>query len=100
MYYLPSIAASVGFNTNAALGETGINGIVNFCSTFLAFVFVDKFGRRPLLMYGALIMGLAMAVLGVTGAVFIPIDLIGRPVVASPIAGWVCIVSVYIFVFA
>ena len=100
MYYMPSIAAAVGFSTTSALGQTGINGIVNFLSTFLAFIFVDRFGRRPLLMYGAFLMGLAMAILGVTGAYFIPIDIMGRPNVASSLAGWVCIVSVYIFVFA
>jgi hypothetical protein len=42
-------------------------GIVNFLSTFLAFVFMDRFGRRPLLMAGALLMGLSMATLGIVG---------------------------------
>ncbi len=67
MYYLPSISQAVGFSTNSALGQTGMVGIVNFLSTFLAFVFMDRFGRRPLLMAGALLMGLSMATLGIVG---------------------------------
>jgi MFS family permease len=100
MYYMPSIAAAVGFRTNTALGQTGVNGVVNFLSTFLAFIFVDRFGRRPLLMYGALVMGLSMAVLGVLGALFISVDdLTGRTVVHSEVAAWACVVSIYVFVF-
>ena len=99
MYYMPSIAAAVGFGTKSALGETGVNGIVNFLSTFLAFIFVDKFGRRPLLMAGALVMGLSMAALGVLGTCFISLDVLGRVVVQSEVAAWACVVSVYVFVF-
>jgi len=47
MYYMPFIAQSVGFGgTDHGLLANGINGIVNFLSTFIAFFFVDKMGRR------------------------------------------------------
>ena len=96
---MPSVAAAVGFGTNAALGETGVNGIVNFLSTFLAFIFVDKYGRRPLLMAGAMVMGLSMATLGILGSWFVTVDTLGEIVVQSQIAAWICIVSIYVFVF-
>jgi len=100
MYYMPSIAAAVGFGTNTALGQTGINGIVNFLSTFLAFIFVDRFGRRPLLLGGALLMGLAMTVLALLGTFYVSFDAIGRTVVESSVAAWSCVIAIYVFVFA
>lgn len=100
MYYLPSISNAIGFGTSDALGQTGIVGIVNFLSTFLAFSFMDKFGRRSLLMSGALLMGLSMALLGFLGLWYLPLDVLGRPVVENTFAAYACVACVMIFMFA
>lgn len=64
LYYAPEIFKSMGSGTDSALLQTIIVGIVNLSFTILAILTVDKFGRKPLLIIGALVMALAMIVLG------------------------------------
>jgi SP family xylose:H+ symportor-like MFS transporter len=54
----------VGFDTNASLFQTIIVGAVNLVFTVVAIVTVDKYGRKPLQIIGALIMAVAMIALG------------------------------------
>jgi SP family galactose:H+ symporter-like MFS transporter len=42
---------------------TALIGLVNMLTTFFAIVFVDKFGRRPILFGGLIIMGLSLFML-------------------------------------
>ncbi len=64
LYYAPEIFKSMGSGTDTALLQTIIVGIINLSFTVLAILTVDKFGRRPLLIIGALVMALAMTGLG------------------------------------
>ena len=64
LYYAPEIFKSMGSGTDSALLQTIIVGAVNLIFTVLAIQTVDKFGRRPLMMIGALSMALAMFALG------------------------------------
>ena len=64
LYYAPEIFKSIDPNTDGALLLTIIVGIVNFLFTIIAVRTVDKFGRKPLMMIGALGMGIAMLSLG------------------------------------
>ena len=64
LYYAPEIFKSMGSGTDSALLQTIIVGAVNLLFTVLAIQTVDKFGRRPLMMIGALSMALAMFALG------------------------------------
>ncbi len=64
LYYAPEIFKSMGSGTGSALLQTIIVGAVNLIFTVLAIQTVDKFGRRPLMMIGALSMALAMFALG------------------------------------
>ena len=53
IYYAPTIFKTLGFNSNQdALFVTIFIGLINFLMTFIAFVFVDKLGRKPLLYIG------------------------------------------------
>jgi MFS family permease len=55
MYFAPGIFKNLGFDKNDAdLLAQGINGIVNFLATVLAFFIVDRVGRRTLLIAGGL----------------------------------------------
>lgn len=56
----------MGFH-NADLLAQGLSGCVNFLSTWVAFVYLDRFGRRPMLLVGALGMALGMLLLSVLG---------------------------------
>lgn len=64
LYYAPEIFKTMGSGTDSALLQTIIVGIVNLSFTVLAIMTVDKFGRKPLLIIGALVMAVSMLLLG------------------------------------
>src|SRR5215472_15507074 len=64
LYYATDIFKGMGFSTNASLFQTIIVGAVNLTFTIVAIVTVDRFGRRPLQITGALIMAVSMTALG------------------------------------
>ena len=66
LYYAPEIFKSMGAGTDVALLQTIIVGSVNLIFTVLAIMTVDKFGRKPLMIIGALGMALSMFALGTT----------------------------------
>lgn len=64
LYYGPQMFKNMGFEGNASLLQTVIMGVVMVVFTLVATATVDKWGRKPLLILGALIMAAAMIVLG------------------------------------
>lgn len=66
LYYAPEIFKTMGAATDAALLQQIVVGAVNLSFTVLAIFTVDRFGRRPLMIIGALVMAVAMLVLGTT----------------------------------
>jgi len=64
LYYATDIFKGMGFTTNASLFQTIIVGAVNLAFTTVAIFTVDRFGRRPLQIAGALIMAVSMVSLG------------------------------------
>lgn len=66
LYYAPEIFRNMGSKTDAALLQTIIVGVINLSFTVLAIVTVDRFGRKPLQIIGALGMAVAMTALGLT----------------------------------
>jgi len=66
LYYAPEIFKNMGSGTNTALLQTIIVGSVNLSFTVLAILTVDKFGRKPLMVIGALCMAASMFALGTT----------------------------------
>ena len=66
LYYATDIFKGMGFSTNASLFQTIIVGAVNLTFTTVAIFTVDRFGRRPLQIIGALVMAVSMISLGTT----------------------------------
>ncbi len=64
LYYAPDIFRKMGSGTDAALMQTIIVGIINLTFTIVAVMTVDKFGRKPLMIIGALGMAISMIALG------------------------------------
>jgi SP family xylose:H+ symportor-like MFS transporter len=64
LYYAPEIFKSMGSGTDTALLQTIIVGVINQSFTVLAILTVDKYGRKPLLIIGALAMSISMFGLG------------------------------------
>ena len=66
LYYAPEIFKTMGAATDAALLQQIVVGAVNLSFTVLAIFTVDKFGRRPLMIIGGLVMAVTMMLLGAT----------------------------------
>lgn len=64
MYYAPEIFKTMGSGNDSAMLQTIIVGAVNVACTLVAIATVDRFGRKPLMIFGALGMGVAMTSLG------------------------------------
>ncbi len=64
LYYASSIFKNMGSSTDTSLLQTIIVGAVNLTFTVLAIFTVDKFGRKPLQIIGALGMAVSMVCLG------------------------------------
>src|SRR5690348_12882266 len=65
LYYAPHMFENMGASTSDALWDSAIySGVTMFVFTLIATFTVDKIGRKPLLIAGALIMAAAMIVLG------------------------------------
>ncbi len=66
LYYAPEIFKSAGSGTDSALFQTILVGLINLIFTVVAIFSVDRFGRKPLQIIGALGMAVAMFGLGFT----------------------------------
>ena len=64
LYYAPKIFQNTGTRLDISLLQTILVGAVNLIFTVIAIFTVDRFGRKPLLIIGGLIMGLAMTAIG------------------------------------
>lgn len=67
MYYAPEIFKSGGDGSSSALMQTVLVGLINVLFTIVAIKYVDKWGRKTLLLVGAAGMTLC---LGMVGAAF------------------------------
>jgi SP family galactose:H+ symporter-like MFS transporter len=96
IYYANQIFASAGFSTPEAqtTATTWAVGGVNVAATFIAIAFIDRLGRRPLLLAGLVGMGLALLVVGFA---FLSID--GQAAGNGPTsAGIVTLVALVVFI--
>ena len=64
LYYAPLMFRNMGATTDAALWQTIIVGLANVLFTVIAIITVDRWGRKPLLIVGGLVMAVAMLALG------------------------------------
>jgi SP family arabinose:H+ symporter-like MFS transporter len=69
MYYAPTIFIDIGFNAESALLQQTIIGFINLIFTFVAIYLIDKFGRKPLLLYG--VSGMLISLTVITTAYFL-----------------------------
>jgi sugar porter (SP) family MFS transporter len=95
LYYAPFIFGDLGLQGNAnSLLATGVVGIVMFLATIPAVIWVDKVGRKPVLISGAFIMGGCHILVAILSGLF---EDDWENHVA---AGWVAVVLVWIFAIA
>lgn len=63
MYYAPKILSTAHFDTQSQMWCTAMIGMINMLATFVAVGLVDRWGRRPILFTGFIIMATGMACL-------------------------------------
>jgi SP family xylose:H+ symportor-like MFS transporter len=66
LYYAPEIFRNMGTSTDISLLQTIIVGFINLTFTIIAIFTVDRFGRKPLQIAGALGMAISMFAIGFT----------------------------------
>jgi len=65
LYYAPKIIGMAGFTTvSQQMWGSVVVGLINVLATFIAIGVVDRWGRRPTLISGSVIMAGSMALLG------------------------------------
>jgi len=100
IYYANQIFASAGFpSASQATLTTWAIGGVNVASTVIALAFVDRLGRRLLLLVGLIGMGVSLAALGVAFRYIVP-AIAGAPAAAPSIAGIVTLCGLVAFIIS
>lgn len=96
-YYSSILWQAVGFSEQSSLTITVITGAVNIITTLIAIAFVDKFGRKPLLILGSIGMTLT---LGTMASIFgtAPLDAAGNPNLTGS-AGTIALIAANLYVF-
>ncbi|MCP6760194.1 MAG: sugar porter family MFS transporter [Fischerella sp. CENA71] len=96
-YYSSVLWRAVGFSEKNSLTITVITGAVNIITTLIAIAFVDKFGRKPLLILGSIGMTLT---LGTMAFIFghAQLDAAGNPTLSGN-AGIIALIAANLYVF-
>lgn len=93
IYYAPQIFKFIGLSGNSIdLLATGVVGVINFFSTIPAIMFLDRWGRRKVLIIGAIGMGISQLIVGTLYAVF------KNSWSSHPSAGWAAAVFIWIYI--
>ncbi|CAG8947111.1 unnamed protein product [Penicillium salamii] len=90
-FYLPSTLSSAGYTTDQALLYTAGNSLIYTAATIPTWYLADRWGRRPLLMYGGSCMAIFLALM----CVFTEIDNIGIQLRAKGIFAFVVLYNAF-----
>jgi MFS transporter, SP family, sugar:H+ symporter len=95
-YYSSVLWQAVGFTERDSLWITVITGAINILTTLIAIAFVDKFGRKPLLILGSI--GMTVT-LGTMAYLFSNAPIVnGQPNLAGT-AGLLALIAANLYVF-
>lgn len=86
MYYAPEIFKATGDGVKSALLQTIVIGVVNIGATIVAILYVDKLGRKLMLMIGSAGMAIFLALIGA----FFYMDMTRGYWVMLSILGYIC----------
>lgn len=93
LYYAPSIFEALGTSSNTtSLLATGVVGVAMFLATIPAVLYIDKLGRKPVLLTGAMAMGICHTII----AILFGIN--QHQWSTHKAAGWAAVTMVWLFV--
>jgi len=100
IYYANKIFAQAGFATpqDQAAATTWAIGGVNVLATFIAVAYVDRFGRRPLLLAGLVGMSSALITVGISFHFMDNADTSGAGAGGPTTAGIITLVALVVFI--
>ncbi len=98
IYYANQIFAAAGFATEAARASVTLWAVggVNVLATLIAIAFIDKIGRRKLLLVGLAGMGVSLAVVGAAFRFIVPAT--GTAASAPTPAGIITVAALVVFI--
>ncbi|KAF8525397.1 hypothetical protein JB92DRAFT_2876746 [Gautieria morchelliformis] len=93
LYYAPTIFQQLGMTGNTtSLLATGVVGIAMFLATIPAVIWIDRLGRRPVLISGAFVMAACHIIIAILTALYF--DSWSSHIVAGWVA-WPCLAVRY-----
>ncbi|KAH6991408.1 sugar transporter [Ilyonectria sp. MPI-CAGE-AT-0026] len=93
IYYAPQIFRKIGLSGNSIdLLATGVVGVINFFSTIPAIMFMDRWGRKKVLIIGAVGMSISQLIVGTISAVY------KDSLANHPAAGWASAVFIWLYI--
>lgn len=93
IYYAPKIFKNIGLSGNSVdLLATGVVGVINFFSTIPAIMFMDRWGRKKVLIIGGIGMGVSQLIVGTLYAVY------KDSWASNKSAGWAAAVFVWTYI--
>ena len=96
-YYSSVLWRSVGFTEADSLSVTVITGVTNIITTLVAIAFVDKFGRKPLLLLGSVGMTITLGTMAVLFS-NATVNASGEPTLVG-LAGVAALIAANLYVF-
>lgn len=85
IYYAPRIFTMTGLGTDSSFLSTVGLGLVNFAFTLLALVFIDRFGRRKLMLVGSL-------------GIIVTLSLVARSFYMEDFGGYIVPLSLFVYI--
>jgi sugar porter (SP) family MFS transporter len=97
IYYANEIFAEAGFTTAQAQAKATLYavGLVNVLATLIALAWVDRFGRRPLLLAGLVGMTVSLAAVGVS---FASLSTTAESETSTTVGGLITVIALVVFI--
>ncbi|CAH0014899.1 unnamed protein product [Clonostachys rhizophaga] len=92
IYYAPTLFQSLGQSEEMSLIMSGVFNVLQLVAVIACFTIIDKVGRRPLAIWGALGGGIAWTVMAILSGLY------SRDWSANPAAGWAAAAMAFLFV--
>lgn len=95
IYYAAEVFQSLGLTGGTqALLATGVTGVVFFISTLPAMALIDRWGRKPMLIWGSAVMWISMVIPGIIVAKF------QHDWPGNPAGAWTAVAFIWVYVGA